>query len=330
MNRTTQSQAANLAEIAALLRGSRRVLAFCHVSPDGDALGSLLALGWLLRGADSDGVPQVHLVCADPLPPQLAFLPGAAQILAAPPPGPWDAVVALDASDPRRLGEAFRPDTFGGAPVIVLDHHVTNLHFGALNYVDTRAASTAQIILDLADALDAPISREAAVCLLTGVTTDTLGFRTSNVTPAVLKAAVRLMEAGADLHDIIDRSLGRRPLSIMRLWGLALSQLHFEAGVVWVEVTREMRARAGVTGEDDGGLVSHLINAREARVAAVFGELDDGTIDVDLRSRPPYEVASTALSLGGGGHPQAAGCHLPGPPADAAAQVLPLLLNVAR
>jgi phosphoesterase RecJ-like protein len=333
MNQTPQNLAASLAEIAEVLRRGRRVLAFCHVSPDGDALGSLLALGWLLGGFRPDRSSetcQVSLVCADPVPPQLTFLPGADRITSSPPEGPWDAVVALDASDARRLGDPFRPSEFSPAPVIVLDHHITNLGFGTLNYVDTAAASTAQIVLDLAGALGAPISQEAAVCLLTGVVTDTLGFRTSNVTPQVLEAAVRLMEAGADLYTIADRGLGRRPLSVMRLWGLALSQLRFEDGVVWVEVTREMRAATCMANEDDGGLVSHIINACEARVAAVFGEMDDGTIDVDLRARPPYEVASAALSLGGGGHPQASGCRLPGPLADAQAKVLPLLLNVAH
>ena len=104
--------------------------------------------------------------------------------------------------------------------------------------MDTRAASTSEIVVALADALGAPIPQEAAVCLLTGVVTDTLGFRTSNVTPGVLAAAMRLMAAGADLYSITDRSLGRRPLSVMRLWGLALSQLRLEEGVLWVEVTR--------------------------------------------------------------------------------------------
>jgi len=306
------------------------VLAYCHIFPDGDALGSLLALGWLLNDMRPEGCTEpcrVSLVCAGPMPPQLAFLPGSDRILSVAPEGPWDAVVALDASDPRRLFPAFSVDSFSPTPVIVLDHHVTNLYFGTLNYVDTRAASTAQIILDLADALGIPVSQPAAVCLLTGIVTDTLSFRTSNVTPQVLRAAARLMEAGASLYDIADRSLGRRPMSAMRLWGMALSRLHLEDGVVWAEVTREMRDQAGVLDEDDSGLVSHLINTGEAHIAAVFGELNDGNIDVDLRARPPHNVASVALSLGGGGHPQAAGCLLPGPIADAEAKVLPLLLK---
>jgi phosphoesterase RecJ-like protein len=196
--------------------------------------------------------------------------------------------------------------------------------------VDARAASTSEIVVSLADALGATIGHEAATCLLTGVVTDTLGFRTSNVNPRVLTTASRLMELGADLHRITELTLGNRPLSIMRLWGLALSRLHLEEGVLWAEVTREMREAAGVPDEDDGGLVSHLITAHEARIAAVFGELVDGTIDLDLRATLPYEVASVALRLGGGGHPQASGAHLPGPLADAERRVLPLLMNAAR
>ena len=112
----TQSKQSSLAEIAAILHSARRVLAFCHVSPDGDALGSLLALGWLLsdlRPARSPETLRISLVCGDPVPPQLAFLPGSEHILTSAPDGPWDAVVALDASDPRRLGRPFRPEAYG-------------------------------------------------------------------------------------------------------------------------------------------------------------------------------------------------------------------------
>jgi phosphoesterase RecJ-like protein len=349
---------ATLSEIAGVLNRARRVLAFCHVNPDGDALGSLLALGWLLRtlpsaGAenrlrretahaatdagcatpespDTNGACRTVLVCADPVPAKLAFLPGAGQITRKPPRGPWDAVVVLDSSDPKRVGDPFHRAAYRAAPIIVLDHHVTNLHFGTLNYVDPGAASTSEIVVDLAGALGVTIGPEAATCLLTGLVTDTLGFRTSNVTLKVLNTASRLMERGADLHRITELTLGNRPLSIMRLWGLALSQLHLDEGILWAEVTREMRELAGVPDEDDGGLVSHLITAHEARVAAVFGELNDGTVDVDLRATLPYEVASVALRLGGGGHPQASGCHLPGPLAAAVGCVLPLLMEAAH
>lgn len=316
-----------LTDIADLLRHSRRVLALCHIAPDGDAIGALLGLGWLL--AELPQPPAVSLACADPIPPELAFLPGVADIVAQPPNGTWDVVVGLDASDPARLGAIFRPATYGAVPVVIIDHHITNLYFGTINHVDPAAAATSQILVELADALGVRLSRAAAVCLLTGVVTDTLGFRTTNVTPAVLAAATRLMTAGAPLADITERALNRRPLSVMRLWGLALNRLHLEHGVVWTEVTRAMRRQAGVPGTDDGGLVSHLINAEEGRVAAVFRELEGRKVEIGLRARKGYDVAAVALRLGGGGHPQAAGCTLPGALTEVEAQVLPLLIDVS-
>jgi bifunctional oligoribonuclease and PAP phosphatase NrnA len=111
----------------------------------------------------------------------------------------------------------------------------------------------------------------------------------------------------------------------MRLWGMAFTNARLDGYVLSAEVTRAMREAAGITNDDDGGLVSQLINIAEARVAVVFNELADGAIEVDFRSRPGYDVATVALSLGGGGHPQAAGCNLPGPMTEAEARVLPLV-----
>jgi phosphoesterase RecJ-like protein len=162
-----------------------------------------------------------------------------------------------------------------------------------------------------------------------GLVTDTLGFRTSNVTAAEMACAVRLMEAGANLADIAQRTLATRPLRFMRLWGTAFTNARLDGYVLWTEVTRAMREAAGITDDDDGGLVSQLINTAEARVAVVFNELSNGKVEVDFRSRPGYDVAVVALSLGGGGHPQAAGCNLIGTMAEAEARVLPLLQDVS-
>lgn len=326
MNSTT------LAEIAGILKPARRILAISHISPDGDAIGSLLGLGWLLRSrpvsAAGPGQPEkrsVTLVCSDRLPAQFRFLPGSETIVTAIPAQPWDAVITLDASDVLRLGPSFHIENFADTPVINLDHHVTNLFFARYNYVDARAAATAQIVVALADALGAPVGREAAVCLLTGLVTDTISFRTSNVTIDVMRTAVRLMEAGASLADITERAMNHRPLSSMRLWGLALSQLHTQGRIVWASITREMRAAAGAPEDGDAGLVGFLINAPEANVAAVFSETDEGSVEIGFRARPGYDVSELALSLGGGGHPQASGCTVPGPLSEAEARVVPML-----
>jgi phosphoesterase RecJ-like protein len=359
MNRT------DLTEIAALLRRARRILAVCHIVPDGDAVGSLLGLGWLLRrlpvqepgldsvrgAGDPAGSPhighgdfatasaghQVTLACADEIPAQLAFLPGISEIALIPLAGPrdcpskgWDAVVTLDASDTERLGKAFPPGGYGAAPIINLDHHVTNLRFGNLNYVDTTAVATAQVVVSLADALGAPLTPEAAVCLLTGLVTDTIGFRTSNVTPQALATAIRLMNAGANLADITERTLNHKPLSMMRLWGSALDGLQIAHRVVWTKITQEMRSQAGAPESGESGLSSFLISAPEADIVAVFSERPDGRIEVSFRARPGYDVSSLALSLGGGGHPPASGCIVPGPLAAAEARVFPLLFALGQ
>lgn len=318
---------AALAEAAVLLRDAQSVLVMCHINPDGDAIGSLLGLAWVLRALPAP--PTVVTACADPTPPALQFLPGTQQIHTNAPPDRWDVIVALDASDPARLGDIFKPEAYN-APVIVLDHHVTNHHFGTLNVVDTNAAATAQIVLALADALEVPIGYEAAVCLLTGLVTDTLSFRTNNMTPAVFTAAARLMAAGADVSEIAQRSLFDRPLTVLRLWGAGLSQAQFDGQVAWIMLSRAMRERAGLTGSSENGLSSQLINAAETKIAAVFNEIEDQQVEISLRSRPGYDVATVALRLGGGGHPQAAGCTLPGSLAEVAERVRPLLAAVAE
>jgi phosphoesterase RecJ-like protein len=323
-----------LVEIADRLRRSRRVLAVSHIAPDGDAIGSLLGFGltvrnaWLAGSEPAAGI--LTLACDDPAPPQYRWLPGAADIVTLPPAGPWDIVVGLDASDSTRLGRVFQSSDAGDAPVIVIDHHITNLRFGTLNYVDTTAVATAQIMVELADALAVPISPEIAICLLTGLVTDTLGFRTSNVTSRVMAVAMRLMEAGASLTDINERILNYRPLSTLRLWGQALVNVQISGRVAWTAITRQMREETGALSNADGGLVNQLISAPEAVVAAVFSETVDGKVEISLRAKSTHDVSRIALKLGGGGHPQASGCTIAGPIAAAEARVLPLLSEAAE
>jgi bifunctional oligoribonuclease and PAP phosphatase NrnA len=314
----------SLSEIAGVLAASRRILMFTHVSPDGDAIGSLLGLGWLLREQGKD----VTMVDADPVPPELLFLPGVERIANQPPEGPWDVIVALDASDIPRLGSPFQPARLNGAPLITIDHHVTNLRFGAYNWVDPSAAATAQIIVHLADAWGIPITKPAAICLLAGLVTDTRGFRTSNVTIDVLATAMRLMESGADLAEISERTLNYKPLAAIRLWGPALEQLQVRGPVIWTHVTRAMREQVQAPDGSDSGLVSFLLEAPEASIAAVFTEKPNGRVEVSLRARPGLNIADVALALGGGGHPQAAGCSVDGPLAEAEVRIIPLLLAV--
>ena len=286
-----------------MIQKAQRILVVTHISPDGDAIGSLLGLGWALRAIGKE----TSLVCADPVPPPFHFLPGCEEIEQEPT-GFFDLVIGLDASDPQRFGPVWERIKGMEAPLIVIDHHVTNLHFGTFNWVDVKAAATAEMIVELLEAMGLPLNPNIAQCLLCGVVTDTRGFRTSNTTPRTMAVATRLMEAGGNLNEITEQTLNRKPIAVLRLWGMALPRMQMHGRILWTAVTRAMREEAGVYDNGDGGLVNVLVSANEADIAVVFTEQGEGEIEVGMRAKPGFDVSQVALALGGGGHPQAAGC----------------------
>lgn len=317
----TQATAGALAAAVATIQQATSILAVSHVSPDGDAIGSLLAFGEIVQRL---GKP-CTLVCADPPPASLHFLPGIETIQrqAA---GWFDLAVGLDASDPRRLGESFTGPPLA-ARTLNIDHHVTNTRFANVNWVEPAAAATAELVFILADALHVALTPTLAANLLAGVVTDTRGFRTSNTTPRTLQMASQLMAAGAPLFEIMDRALERRTLKQVHLWGMALQRAQLDGRILWSEVTSADRQRLGLVEDDaDAGLSSFLINAEEADVSAVFVERG-GKIEVSLRAIPGLSVAEAATALGGGGHPPAAGCTLAGPLDEIKRLVLATLTN---
>jgi phosphoesterase RecJ-like protein len=280
-------------------------MVICHIMPDGDAIGSLLGLGWALHKLGKEHT----LACADPVPDSFAYLPGSGAIVAQPE-GNYDLVISLDCSDLKRLGVAYDQNSLRGVPIINIDHHVTNVGFGSVNWVDSSSASTAQMVLTLIEHLEIPLDSTIATCLLNGIVTDTRGFRTSNTTPDVMEAATKLMMAGASLTEITERVFNRRPLAMLCLWGRALSAAQLDGRIIWTEISQAMKHECGLGSDSDDGLVSFLTSANEADIGIVFTEKDDGTIDVSMRSMPGIDISGVAMRLGGGGHPQAAGCHL--------------------
>jgi phosphoesterase RecJ-like protein len=299
-----------------LILPAERILLVTHVAPDGDAIGSLLGLGWLLRAQRK----QLTMACADPVPEIYDWLPGSDEVVRQGS-GRYDLVISLDCSDQRRMGWAYE-DRMAAAPLLNIDHHVTNTRFGTVNWVDPSSAATAQMLLNLADALGWELTRPIAVCLLNGLVTDTRSFRTSNVDIAAFQAALQLMEAGASLSEITRRALEQRPLASVRLWGQAIDGLHLQDGVLWTEVTHAMRQYWALGEDGDSGLTNFLSGVREASVVVVFTERKNGTVDVGMRAVPGYDVAQVALRLGGGGHPLAAGCTLEGDLVQVRQQVL--------
>lgn len=306
-----------------VLKEARRVAVATHVSPDADAISSAIGLVQILRRLGKTA----EAFCDDDLPARLRTLPHAEEIdrVAR---GSFDLLVSLDASDPGRLGKALAE--LQGVPLLNIDHHITNTHFGTINWIDPSAVATAEMVFWLAEDLGVTLDAELASILLAGIVGDTLGLRTANVNARVMQEVTRLMEAGASLSALVDALFNRRPLAAIRLFGQALAGVRMEDGVVWTVITREMRAASGLTHANDLSLSSFIIGAEEARIAAVFTERDDGKVEVSMRARPGYDVARVALAFGGGGHPPAAGCLLPGPLEEVIPTILAALKAAAR
>jgi phosphoesterase RecJ-like protein len=264
------------------------------------------------------------MACPDPIPTWLNHIPGVGVVVQDVGTA-FDLAISVDCSDVKRLGHFSQLFTSGRTPLLNIDHHMTNRYFGTVNLVDPHASSTAEVVLRLLDYMAIPLEPELATCLLTGIVTDTRGFRTSNITIQVMEAVLRLMKAGASLPYITHHSLNRRPTPVMRLWGAALAQIQIEGRVIWTSIPLAMRRAVGYVGDGDAGLVSFLVSANDADAAVVFVEREEGHIEVGLRAMPGFDVGQIALVLGGGGHALAAGCTLPGPMEKAQVQVLTAL-----
>ena len=306
----------------ALMLGAGRIALLAHEHPDGDALGSALGLAHVLRGLGKNCV----VACADPAPALYAFLPGVTEVQTDLGDEAFDLVVALDAGELSRYGALYeRHRAFlDQAQVVNIDHHVTSEGCGQVNIIDVASAATAEIITLMLMQPGVALSRDAAVCLLTGIITDTRAFEFSATTPRTLEAAAHLMRAGAVPAEIVKPVYRINPLPKVRLWGQVLSAVEsaLDGRLVWAFLTVEMLQKSGATADLDDGLPSYLIDIQGAQIAALFKEHVDGFPRVSLRTVHPYDAAAMAAHFGGGGHVRAAGFTFQGTLAEARQEVL--------
>lgn len=292
---------------------ANHLVAITHTGPDGDAVASITAVAQALAQWDK----QVTLLCDDKAPERFHYLAYATKIKRPPYRRPVDLILAVDCGDELRMGQAFATLPTPYPPVINIDHHATNTNFGQINLVVDTAVSTTEILYDLFTAWGLTLDADLALCLLTGLVTDTLGFRTVGTNAKTLQIASTLMAAGADLPLVTTQGLSLKELSTVKLWRYGLDNMQFEDGLVWTTITHQQRKAAGHTGSSSNGLSNILADVNEAAMGVVMIELGDDSVRVGLRCRPPYNVGEVAQNLGGGGHPLAAGCTLPGPLAKA-------------
>ncbi len=317
-------------EFASLIRPGARVCLVTHVNPDGDGLGSEVAMLHLLRAQGAE----VSVTNPTPTPPRFEFLfaglPDAdrtAQAVKAI--RQADLIVVLDISDLSRLGNLSRIVAERGVPVACIDHHIST---GTLpsgpRLLDPAAAATGELVADLAHQLDWPIPLEAARALYVALVTDTGGFRFSNTRPHTLRMAADLLEAGVDPEQIYLDVYAGSPVGRPRLLADVLQTLMVEVppGLAWVTVPSGALERHGVDPDDLDGVVEHARAIRGVRLALLFREMSGGRIKVSFRSVGGVDVAELARRFGGGGHAKAAGAAISG----TMAEVQQLILAAAR
>ena len=296
--------------LAAWLKEQDDILLLGHVSPDGDAAGSGLALWHALRALGR----RAAVCLPGGIPRMYAGLPGADHVMdtGAKLPFAPKAALAVDVSDPGRLGEAGLRLFDGCENRAALDHHHTCEGFGQLYALDGGAAAVGELAVDLIDALGVRLTREMAECLFVAISTDCGQFSFANTRPQTFRAAARCAEAGIDIAALTERLYRTRTPGRTKLLGLVLAGLEISPDVqmAWARLTEDMLAAAGALREDNEGVVNYLLEIDGVRLA-VLAEQRGGATKLSLRSKPPLNVArDIAVPLGGGGHDCAAGCTL--------------------
>ncbi len=291
--------------IKSRLESAKNIVVAAHIRPDGDAIGSLLGLGLALQNAGKS----VQMVLVDGVSTSFRHLEGSELIVKAPQ-GEHDTFITVDCADFKRVGKFF--ENFG-QPDINIDHHKTNEKFGTLNLIEAEEVATAAILTNYLPIWGYEITKPIAAALLTGIITDTLGFRTSNTNPSALRLCAKLMETGANMPDLYMRSLVKKSFVAARYWGAGLSSMEQQAGIVWGTLTLVDRKKTGYGGNDDADLIN-LISAIDGnKVGMIFVEQSDSNVKISWRAlEDGIDVSKVAKHFKGGGHAAAAGADIPG------------------
>lgn len=323
---TSTSENASVEQIGQVLRDHQSFVLISHVRPDGDAIGSQLALGYSLMAAGKT----VYLINEDGLPDNLAFMAGSAKI-ELPPAAPLDVevAIALDTATKPRLGEAALNAASKAKIWLNIDHHVSNPGYGDLNLIDSTSPATGQILYQLISALGLPLPVETRDAIYVAVSTDTGSFQYPSTTATTYQMAADLIDRGLDVGTINSLIYDNYPFRRLELMRELLKTLELSAdGLVasW-ELRDQVRIDLELLPEDSEGLIDIIRAIRGVQLAVFFEELIDGKIRISMRSKDRrLDVCQIAMEFGGGGHALAAGIRMKGP-LEAAK---PLVLDAIR
>lgn len=301
--------------VTASLRNSENIILASHINPDGDAIGSLLALGLAM-----DSYPKNVTLCnVSSIPTVYRFLPGVDRIVQTmDDPERYDLAVVLDCGELDRLGAIALP--FSRIPLMInIDHHQTNTRFGHYQIIDTNACATAEIIYHLLNKMEIRITGDIATSIYTGILTDTGSFRFSNTNKAAFAICDEMVAKGVDPYKVAKHVYGTYSLGRLKLLNLALEsiEISYNGKLSMMTITHDMFMETGTQPEDVDGMITYAKRIEDVKVAVLIQEQINGSrrtnaphYHVSLRSDGSIDVARIAKSFGGGGHINAAGFNI--------------------
>jgi phosphoesterase RecJ-like protein len=296
----------DMSAVADRLQSGQRFRVVSHVNPDGDAVGSLLAMRELLLGL---GKRKIDCVLEGGAPYGYQWLPGADHVLTEnDADDDFDTLIYLDCSCPSRAGKA-APADLGDAAVVVIDHHLEDSPCGDVNFVDATYAATGEMIVDLFEHLDVPLTDDGALCAYVAIATDTGGFRFSNTTARTHRLAARLVDCGLPVSELSERLFENMTLGKFNLMARVLGSavISDDGRVVALEVREKDLEELGATSADMDGIINYPRHVETVEVAIIFKEISPTATKISVRSRETFNAADFCKQFNGGGHAAAAG-----------------------
>ncbi len=319
----------SLEEVAGFLRKGKKAVICGHSMPDGDSVGSVLAMGLLLSELGIEN----YVVMPDPVPAMFGFLPGATDVVTYDClPGDCDLAVVLDCTDLGRLGDELG-EIISKVPVVVnIDHHISNQQFGDCNYVNAKAAASGEIVFELIKIMAVPLTEAMAVNLYTAITMDTGSFMFDNTTAKTHEITAELIRTGIDTAEINKNLFEKKDFVQLKLLGYALNNLKTAGNgtVAWVTVPLEVMKELGANDEHADGIINYPRMLNGVEIGLLFREISPHRFKVGFRSKKRVDVNRLAANFGGGGHPRAAGCVVEGNQEDVEQKVVDLCIQALK
>ena len=298
---------AELTEIVEAIRARQRFVISSHTRPDGDSIGSSLAMAFALRAMGKEA----DVVHSDPAPGPLMQFPGVRDIHVMPQVGNhYDASIVMECGDLGRTGVAGLDRFF----LINIDHHPGNVGYGRLNWFNPDAAACGEMVFDLVKALGAPLTPEVAIHVYLAILTDTGSFHYANISPRTFEICKEALEAGVDPVAVARNVYDSNNMGRLKLFGAVLSAMQIDASgrVAIVYLDHEMARAAGGTYEDTEGLINLPLTVKEILAIVFFKQIEGDEYRVSMRSKGTIDIGGIAKEFGGGGHRNAAGCTVTG------------------